>query len=556
MTIAGGGTSRSGGKAGRTIFLAIILVVGLLLLAALGKAAYDGFQPLFWKTVPATILSSEVTPRGSSYRASVRYEYQWEGRSYTSTVLCRPVENHNRHTDAQAEVDSFPVGAKITCRVNPARPSDAVLRMGNPWLLILGIIPLAFVTISAIGLRATWRGISPASAPRSRSVRGGKPSVLWLVLFGGIFILLGGALTWGFSIPMWKQAFGSAKWTPTPCVVVSSKVGSHSDSDGTTYSVDILYRYTFGGREYRCDRYNAVGGSSSGYSGKAKVVGRYPTGAQVTCYVNPANPAEALLKPGADAGVLFGLIPVVFLAAGLLIVIFGTRKPSTSRPSGAPALDAQSAQGPVTLKSSSSPGLRVLGAVVVTIFWNGIVSIFVSQAVESFREGSPEWFMTLFLVPFVGVGLFLVGMTIHYVLALANPRIRLWLDPASPSPGGTVKVAWELTGAVSRVRKLWIYLEGREEASYRRGSSTSTEKSVFARLPIVELEASWMDMVRGEGTLLVPVGVPASFTAANNKIVWTIRARGEIARFPDVAEEFEITMKPQEGLLWMLPKSV
>jgi hypothetical protein len=52
------------------------------------------------------------------------------------------------------------------------------------------------------------------------------------------------------------------------------------------------------------------------------------------------------------------------------------------------------------------------------------------------------------------------------------------------------------------------------------------------------------------------VGVPASFTAANNKIVWTIRARGEIARFPDVAEEFEITMKPQEGLLWMLPKSV
>jgi hypothetical protein len=486
---------------------------------------------------------------------AVRYEYRWEGRSYTSDVLCRPRESHDRFDAAQAEVDSFPAGGKTTCRVNPARPSEAVLRVGNLWLTLFFVIPLVFVTAGVGGIWSVWRGVRPASAPRSRSIRGGR-SVLWLVLFGGIFILLGGALTWGFSIPMWKRAFGSAKWTPTPCVVVSSRVGTHTGKDSTTYSVDIFYRYTVAGREYRGDRYNAVGGSSSGYSGKAKIVARYPAGARVTCYVNPANPAEALLKPGADAGVLLGLLPMVFLGAGLLIVIFGTRKPAASHRSGASTLDAPSAQGPVALKSSSSPGMRVLGAMIVTIFWNGIVSIFVSQAVESFREGSPEWFMTLFLVPFVGVGLFLIGMTIHYVLALANPRIRLWLDPASSSPGGTVKVAWELTGAVSRVRKLWIYLEGREEASYRRGSSTSTEKSVFARLPIVELESSWMDMARGEGTLLVPVGVPASFAAANNKIVWTIKARGEIARFPDVAEEFEITMKPQEGLLWMLPKSV
>jgi hypothetical protein len=558
MTISGGGTSSQGaiGKVGRTFFFAIFLGMGLLFLAALGKFAFDASRPLFWQTAPATILSSEVLAHRSSYRAAVRYEYRWEGRSYTSNVLRRPVESHDRYAAAQAEVDSFPAGAKTTCRVNPARPSEAVLRTGNLWLALFAVIPLVFVVLGVGGIRATWRGVGPASAPRSGRLSGGGRAWLWLALFGGVFILLGAALTWGFSIPMWKRAFGSAKWMPTPCVVVSSRVGTHTGKDSTTYSVDVLYRYTFAGREYRSERYDAVGGSSSGYSGKARIVARYPAGAQTTCYVNPENPSEALLKPGADAGVLFGLVPIVFLAAGLLIVFFGGKKPAANRLPGAPAAGAQPAQGPLELKSSSSPAMRVLGAIFVTIFWNGIVSIFVSQAVESFREGSPEWFMALFLVPFVGVGLFLVGLTVHSLLALANPRIRLWLDPASPSPGGTVKVAWEITGAVQRIRRLWIYLEGREEATYRQRDSNSTEKATFARLPIVKIETSWMDMVRGEGTLLVPVGVPASFAAANNKIVWTLKARGEIARFPDVAEEFEITMKPQEGLLWTLPKSI
>jgi len=556
MTISGGGTSGQGaiGKVGRTIFFAIFLGMGLLFLAALGKFAFDASQPLFWNTVPATIVSSEVDSHGSSYRAAVRYEYRWEGRSYTSDVLCLPRESHDQFDAAQAEVDSFPAGEKTTCRVNPARPSEAVLRVGNLWLSLFAAIPLVFVILGIGGIRSTWRGPGPASAPRSGRLSGEGRSWLFLALFGGVFIVLGGALTWAFSIPMWKRAFGSAKWVPTPCVVVSSKVGSHSDSDGTTYSVDILYRYTFGGREYRCDRYDAMGGSSSGYSGKQRIVARYPAGAESTCYVNPASPAEALLKPGADAGVLFGLIPVVFLAAGLLIVIFGGRKPSRSL-SGAATPDAQSAQGPLALKSSTSPVVRVLGTFFVTIFWNGIVSVFLFHVIESFQEGSPEWFMALFLVPFVGVGFFLVGATIHSILALANPRVRLWLDPASPSPGGSTRVAWEFTGAVQRIRKLRIYLEGREEATYRRGSSSSTEKSVFARLPIAEIESSWMDMVRGEGALQIPVGVPPSFAARNNKILWVVKVRGEIARFPDVAEEFEITMSPQKGLLWTLPPS-
>lgn len=67
-----------------------------------------------------------------------------------------------------------------------------------------------------------------------------------------------------FLIPVLK--IDEAKeWPETSCVVISSQVMSHSDSDGTTYSVDISYSYEVGGREYKSNRYGFMMGSSSGY---------------------------------------------------------------------------------------------------------------------------------------------------------------------------------------------------------------------------------------------------------------------------------------------------
>ena len=61
-------------------------------------------------------------------------------------------------------------------------------------------------------------------------------------------------------------------WVAADCEVVSSGVETHSDDDGDTYSVEILYRYRFEGREYHSNRYHFFTGSSSGYEGKARVV--------------------------------------------------------------------------------------------------------------------------------------------------------------------------------------------------------------------------------------------------------------------------------------------
>jgi hypothetical protein len=45
----------------------------------------------------------------------------------------------------------------------------------------------------------------------------------------------------------------------------------------------------------------------------------------------------------------------------------------------------------------------------VAVIWNGIVSIFVYQAIDGWQSGRGSWFMTLFMVLFVLIGLGAIG---------------------------------------------------------------------------------------------------------------------------------------------------
>ncbi len=80
---------------------------------------------------------------------------------------------------------------------------------------------------------------------------------------------------------------------------------------------------------------------------------------------------------------------------------------------------------------------KLIGMILIAAFWNGIVSVFLWQIVLSFRRGDPEWFLCLFMTPFVLVGLGLMAGVVYFLLALANPRPQsdhLARGPASRRP--------------------------------------------------------------------------------------------------------------------------
>jgi hypothetical protein len=187
---------------------------------------------------------------------------------------------------------------------------------------------------------------------------------------------------------------------------------------------------------------------------------------------------------------------------------------------------------------------KAVAFLIIALFWNGIVSVFVYQIVMAFKRGRPEWFLTVFMIPFLLIGLGLVTAFVHAFMAVFNPRPRLTVAPGTGRLGGDVQVTWRFTGAVHRLERLRLTLEGRESATYRRGTDTTTDTSTFARVPLIDTTERTA-MHSGNASARLPVeAVAPSFKADNNKIEWFLLVRGTIARWPDVALEFPYELAP------------
>jgi hypothetical protein len=128
-------------------------------------------------------------------------------------------------------------------------------------------------------------------------------------------------------------------------------------------------------------------------------------------------------------------------------------------------------------------------------------------------------------------------------MALFNPRLQITITPGAVAVGGTVRVQWRLTGRTGRLQNLRLSLKGREEVTPVGGKNSRNERSVFAGLEIANINPP-NDMRSGEATVKIPTGVVPSFAAPSNKIVWAIRVQGDIAQWPDLKEDFPITVLP------------
>jgi len=179
----------------------------------------------------------------------------------------------------------------------------------------------------------------------------------------------------------------------------------------------------------------------------------------------------------------------------------------------------------------------------LTLFWNGIVSVFLWQVVKGFRTGHAEVCLTVFLVPFVLVGLGLVYGVFHCLLAVFNPSVVLMLGRGELRLGDPVDPRWALAGRQDRVHRLVLRLEGREEATYRRGTDTHTDKDTFFTLDLLDTEDA-TQISAGRTTFAVPRDTVHSFESANNKVAWALVVHGHIRGRPDVKDEYPLTVAP------------
>lgn len=547
---SGGKPPSVGSRVGLSLFFLFFFAIGslfeLLILHAFGQT----LGQRFWQKAPCTIVASAVQERGQGsqpFAFVVSYRYEYQGRPCSGSAYQRDYSASSTYSEAQQLVQKYPEGRSTVCYVNPKNPSEVVLQRES---LLLGLalpFPLIFVLIGAGGIYFTWRKRPPESEQpiASAALRRGKSGKgrYGLTALFALFALVGGGILYPLGIRPVARTVAARSWTPTPCRVLQAEVRSHSSDDGTTYSVYVLYQYELQGQTYKCDRYSFFGGSSSGYEGKARVVEEYKTAAHPLCYVNPADPFDAVLKRGFQAGLLVALIPLVFLLIGVGGLVGTLRPRRTTAPSNRAGFAQPAPTGRTLLAPKLSPKTKLAGMILVALFWNGIVSLFVWNAISSLVHGRPQWFMMLFLLPFVAVGLGLIGGVIYLFLALFNPRPTLELSSGTVPLGGAAELRWSFTGRPSRIDELTVTLRGVEEAKYRQGTNTCTDRNTFYEMELYRTSYA-EEIAAGYVGFVLPPDTMHSFEAQNNKILWSLDLHGSIRNWPDVKETFPITVAP------------
>lgn len=211
---------------------------------------------------------------------------------------------------------------------------------------------------------------------------------------------------------------------------------------------------------------------------------------------------------------------------------------STPAAPGVAAPSAPMPLHPTVIEKRSSTAGRVLLFAAVGIFWNGIVAVFLTQT----GEGLP---IKLFMIPFVIVGIGIIGGFIHAVLGLTNPSAKLTFDRTIVPLGGRVNLRYEFVGRTGAIKKLVVTLEGKEIAVYRRGTDTRTDRYVFWKSVVMETDDA--GRIREGGVAVeIPTNAMHSFVTHHNTIEWVIRFHGTIPMWPDVNIEFPLTVAPHE----------
>lgn len=553
-----------GGRLFITVFFLIFFGMGSVFAWLVAREAVAGVRTWMWPKTECQIVRSSVRETDSRGRKTgdfslyVEYQYAFQGQNFVSDRFRLRATSYQDYGKVERLVQRFQPGARTACYVNPKQPAEAVLERGNLFFPILIFFPLIFVGIGAIGIYSAWSRSSRtavASRPISDRASGVRGKGFAIGIFA-LFTIVGLGMFYVLTIRTSLLVLSARNWPAVTGTVLSSQVRSHHGNHGSTYSIDVLYAYRVNGSEYRANRYDFMGGSSSGYAGKQAIIRHYPPGTQVICFVDPTDPTQAVLVRGFTPLMLLGLLPLLFVGVGVLGLISLRRKTSAlsmvSVSSGAgflssgnvvPQVDENSANAALVLKPASSPLVKFLGIACVALFWNGIVSVFLVVLFQSGKSGHFQWFLGLFLVPFVLIGLGMMGAVGYFFLSIFNPRPRITVIPGNPRLGDSVRLEWELSGRTEVLKNLRLSVTGQEQATYSRGTQTSTDRNVFADIEVTRL-SSTREMVSGSAQVSIPADSMHSFSSQHNKIAWSIRVKGGIARWPDLNEEFGLTVLP------------
>ncbi|MGI9240814.1 MAG: DUF3592 domain-containing protein [Verrucomicrobiales bacterium] len=150
------------------------------------------------------------------------------------------------------------------------------------------------------------------------SLIGGIALGLLIATMGTIFVF---ALVKGYG-----RANETREWTEVPMKVTRAEVLEEQiGMSPTEYKPIIEYAFVYEGKPATGSGIKRTEGFTKHKSKAQRTVNRYPLGSEGTCWVNPENPAQTVLKHNTRAVLYTVWFPGLFVIAGLGIAIGSIR---------------------------------------------------------------------------------------------------------------------------------------------------------------------------------------------------------------------------------------
>jgi len=141
---------------------------------------------------------------------------------------------------------------------------------------------------------------------------------LWLAGMGFFLALAGLLFTWVLWTA-WQRAEETRSWVATPCRIISAQVVSERPTphSNPAFKAEVRYTFTYEGETRTGSHIKRVDSASQHEENARKKLESYPIGLDTTCYVNPAQPAQTVLKHDTRAALYSIWFPLLFVFGGL-----------------------------------------------------------------------------------------------------------------------------------------------------------------------------------------------------------------------------------------------
>lgn len=393
-------------------------------------------------------------------------------------------------------------------------------------------------------------------------------------------LVFGGLLVSGSAVPEWRvnHDFVPTRGTIVATGLVHRTVTEPPNRRVTTWQPCLRLRYRAGDREVEAWNRPAPAAALPDRKAALDALRGWRLGEEVPAWFDPTDAGVVVLERDYNWSLwlLTLLLPgalVAFGGAGLARAVrrwgkseerravrstlAGLVEPLAVQPAPAPGHpgvpacdDLINSPGTVLrycLPTESPESWSLLGIGLFALLWNAILVVLAVGAGLDLLGGRIDWLLVSLLVPFAAVG---IGGGVVFVrrlfLATAVGTTQVEISDHPLRPGGRYELL-VAQGGSGRFQTLDVQLELEEQATFRQGTDTRTERLAVWRAPV----GSWHDLVIAPGTrfegraaLRIPPTAMHSFATEHNAVRWAIVVRGSAQGWPPLRRVFPLVVFP------------